>query len=213
MNKIKICKEGTTSNTITNRCNKNCTILQEKNPNTGRCRKICTETQTRNPDTQRCKKEKESKVKIDVKTKPKPTPTTKRTQTPKSVSTPKSTTKPTPTTKPDPNPTPLKTPTPKTETPEDIIIEAYDDPDFPIISYQQAQGNKINSILEIIDKLINKNSFIIITDLFKSNKLIIKTIFNKLYNKSGKAKDVKKAIDYIQNLILDLIIYVSGGEN
>ena len=186
--KTKICKEGSTLNTETNRCNKNCTEIQEKNPATGRCRKLCTDIQIRNPETGRCKKIKVPKV-----------------PTPKVVPTVPTVPKVVPT-------VPKVVPPSKKETPEDIIIKSYDDPNFPIIFYQQAQGNKINSILEIIDKLINKNSFINIPDLFKSNKRIIKTIFDKLYNKSGKAKDVILSIDYIQNLIIDLIIYVSGDE-
>ena len=192
--KTKICKEGSTLNTETNRCNKNCTEIQEKNPATGRCRKLCTDIQIRNPETGRCKKIKEPKAPKILK------PTV---PTPKVVPT-------VPTSKV--VPTVKKVPSSKNETPEDIIIKSYDDPNFPIIFYQQAQGNKINSILEIIDKLINKNFFINIPDLFKSNKRIIKTIFDKLYNKSGKAKDVILSIDYIQNLIIDLIIYVSGDE-
>jgi hypothetical protein len=60
--KIKVCKEGSTLNTLSNRCNKNCTILQEKNPTTGRCRKLCTNLQERNADTGRCKKIKVPKV-------------------------------------------------------------------------------------------------------------------------------------------------------
>ena len=60
--KIKICKEGSTLNTLSNRCNKNCTILQEKNPETGRCRKLCTDLQERNADTGRCKKIKVPKI-------------------------------------------------------------------------------------------------------------------------------------------------------
>ena len=60
--KIKICKEGSTLNTLSNRCNKNCTILQEKSPATGRCRKLCTNLQERNADTGRCKKIKVPKI-------------------------------------------------------------------------------------------------------------------------------------------------------
>jgi len=54
--KTKICAEGSTLNPETNRCNKNCTPIQEKSINTGRCIKKCTDKQARNVETNRCKK-------------------------------------------------------------------------------------------------------------------------------------------------------------
>lgn len=60
--KIKICKEGSTLNTETNRCNKNCTEIQEKSITSGKCIKKCTDIQIRNVETNRCKKIKVPKV-------------------------------------------------------------------------------------------------------------------------------------------------------
>ena len=80
---VKVCKEGSTLNTVTGRCNKNCSILQEKSPATGRCRKLCTDKQVRNPDTGRCKISKVPKV-----------PKEKKIKVPKEVKVPKIDTKP-----------------------------------------------------------------------------------------------------------------------
>jgi len=54
--KTKVCPEGSSLNKETNRCNKNCTEIQEKSINTGRCIKKCTVLQERNIQTNRCKK-------------------------------------------------------------------------------------------------------------------------------------------------------------